>query len=124
MRKHVIVYVKTKAQIYYKDSTTLLLPRSEILNLVAVQSTLSRTWSETPKTGFLMMRLLIFASVILETEMLQIHRPISEKIKIFLYCVLPKTTFLYVIHCFGNLESSESVLQQNYTISPFAFKLY
>ena len=81
MRKHV-VYVKTKAQISHKDSTTLLLPKSEISNLVAVLSSLSRTWSETPKTGFLMMRLIIFASVILKTEMLLILRPISEKFMI------------------------------------------
>ena len=66
----------------YEDSTTPLIPKSEISNLVAVQSTLSRTWSETPKTGFLMMRLIIFASVILEAEMLLILRPISEKFMI------------------------------------------
>ena len=40
------------------DSTILLLPISEISSLqsssVAVQPSLCRTWSETPKTGFLM----------------------------------------------------------------------
>ena len=41
----------------YTDSTTPLLPKSEISSLqpssVAVQPGLCRTWSETPKTGFL-----------------------------------------------------------------------
>ena len=42
---------------YYIDSTILLLPKSEISSFlpssVAVQHGLCRTWSETPKTGFL-----------------------------------------------------------------------
>ena len=46
----------------YKDSTIPLLPKSEISSLqpsyVVVQSGLCRTWSETPKTGFLIMRLI------------------------------------------------------------------
>ena len=41
----------------YTDSTIPLLPKSEIssfyLSSVAVQPGLCRTWSETPKTGFL-----------------------------------------------------------------------
>ena len=41
----------------YTDSTIPLLPKSEISRLypssVAVQTGLCRTWSETPKTGFL-----------------------------------------------------------------------
>ena len=45
----------------YKDSTIPLLPKSEISSLypssMAVQPGLSRTWSETPKTGFLTTRL-------------------------------------------------------------------
>ena len=45
----------------YTDSTIPLLPKSEISNLlqfsVAVQPDLCRTWSETPKTGFLTTRL-------------------------------------------------------------------
>ena len=45
----------------YTDSTILLLPKSEISNLlpscVAVQVGLCRTWSETSKTGFLRTRL-------------------------------------------------------------------
>ena len=46
----------------YTDSTIPLLPTSEISSLkpssVAVQTGLCRTWSETPKTGFLTMRLI------------------------------------------------------------------
>ena len=46
----------------YTDSTMPLLPKSEISSLqpssVAVQPGLCQTWSETPKTGFLAMRLL------------------------------------------------------------------
>ena len=46
---------------HYKDSTIPLLPKSEISSLwpssVAVQPGLCRTWSETPKTGFLTMML-------------------------------------------------------------------
>ena len=45
----------------YADSTIPLLPKSEISSLylssVAVQPGLCRTWSETPKTGFLTTRL-------------------------------------------------------------------
>ena len=45
----------------YTDSTIPLLPKSEISSLqpssVAVQPSLCRTWSETPKTGFLTTRL-------------------------------------------------------------------
>ena len=45
----------------YTDSTTPLLPKSEISSLqpssVAVQPGFCRTWSETPKTGILGMRL-------------------------------------------------------------------
>ena len=43
------------------DSTMPLLPKSEISSLepssVAVQPCVCRTWSETPKTGFLMTQL-------------------------------------------------------------------
>ena len=46
----------------YTDSTIPLLPKSEISSLqqssVAVQPGLCRTWSETPKTGFLRTRLI------------------------------------------------------------------
>ena len=45
----------------YTDSTIPLLPKSEISSLspssVAVQPGMRRTWSETPKTGFLRTRL-------------------------------------------------------------------
>ena len=45
----------------YTDSTIPLLSKSEFSNLlpssVAVQAGLCRTWSETPKTGFLRTRL-------------------------------------------------------------------
>ena len=45
----------------YSDSSIPLLPKSEISSLwpssVAVQPGLCRTWSETPKTGFLTTRL-------------------------------------------------------------------
>ena len=47
----------------YTDSTIPLLPKSEISSLqpssVAVQPGLCRTWSETPKTGFLTTRLIL-----------------------------------------------------------------
>ena len=46
----------------YMDSTIPLLPKSEISSLwpssVAVQPGLCRTWSKTPKTGFLRTRLI------------------------------------------------------------------
>ena len=46
----------------YTDSTIPLLPKSEISSLkpssVAAQPGLCRTWSETPKTGFLTTRLI------------------------------------------------------------------
>ena len=48
----------------YTASTIHLLPKSEISSLkpsfVVVQSGLCRTWSETPKTGFLTTRLIQF----------------------------------------------------------------
>ena len=51
----------------YTNSTIPLLPKSEISSLlpsfVAVQPGLCRTWSETPKTGFLTTRL-IYSQVI------------------------------------------------------------
>ena len=46
----------------YTDSTVPLLPKSEISSLssssVTAQPVLCRTWSETPKTGFLTTRLI------------------------------------------------------------------
>ena len=46
----------------YTDSTITVLPKYEISSLlpssVAVQPGLCRTWSETPKTGFLATRLI------------------------------------------------------------------
>ena len=46
---------------HYKASTIPLLPKYEIPNLepysVVVQPGLCRNWSETPKTGFFIMRL-------------------------------------------------------------------
>ena len=51
----------------YTDSTIPLLPKSEISNLlpscVAVQDGFCRTWSETPKTGFLRTGLILFYSL-------------------------------------------------------------
>ena len=56
MRKPVFVNAKTKAQI---DSIITLLSKSEIPSLerssFTVQPDTCRVWSETPKTGFLMM---------------------------------------------------------------------
>ena len=47
---------------HYTDSTIPLLPKSEISNLqpssVIAQPGLCGTWSETPKTGFLITRLI------------------------------------------------------------------
>ena len=47
---------------FYTDSTIPLLPKSEISSLlpssVAVQTSLCRTWSETPKNSFLTKRLI------------------------------------------------------------------
>ena len=47
----------------YTDSAIPLLPKSEITGIqpssVAVQPGLCRTWSETPKTGFLTTRLIL-----------------------------------------------------------------
>ena len=54
----------------YMDSTIPLLPKSEISSVqpssVVVQPGLCRTWSETPKTGFLTTRLIL---VTLEIQM-------------------------------------------------------
>ena len=51
----------------YTDSTIPLLSKSEISSLylssVAVQPGLCRTWWETPKTGFLIMRLSLSSQV-------------------------------------------------------------
>ena len=47
---------------HYTDSTTPLLPKSEISRLkLSSQPGLCRTWSETPKTGFLTTRLNSFS---------------------------------------------------------------
>ena len=49
---------------HYTDSTILLLPKYEISSLypsyAVVQPGLCRTWSKTPKTGFLTSRLILF----------------------------------------------------------------
>ena len=49
---------------HYSDSTIPLFPKSEISSplpsSVVVQRGLCRTWSETPKTGFLTTRLILF----------------------------------------------------------------
>ena len=51
----------------YIDSTIPLLPKYEISSLlpssVAVQPCLYRTWSETPKTGFLTTRLICLGQI-------------------------------------------------------------
>ena len=51
----------------YTDSTVSLLPKYEISSLqpssVAVQPGLCGTWSETPKTGFLTTRLILYRHV-------------------------------------------------------------
>ena len=48
----------------YTDSTIPLLPKSEMSSLqpssVSVQPGLCKTWLETPKTGFLITRLILF----------------------------------------------------------------
>ena len=55
-------YTNERPCFRYTDSTIPLLPKSEISSLqpssVAVQPGLCRTWSETPKTGFLTTRLI------------------------------------------------------------------
>ena len=52
----------------YTDSTIPLLPKSEISSLqlssVVAQPSLCRTWSETPKTGFLTLKLIWSQSII------------------------------------------------------------
>ena len=75
MRKQIFAYAKTKALISfavtaklqrlsfrYTDSTISLLSKSRISSLkpfsVLVQFGVCRTWSETPKTGFLAMLLI------------------------------------------------------------------
>ena len=59
----------------YTDGTIPLLPKYEITSLipssVAVQPCLRRIWSETPKTGFLTMRLNY--SMILKDLYLKLH---------------------------------------------------
>ena len=60
--------------ICYSDSTIPLLPKSEVSSLspssVAVQPGLCRTWSETPKTGFLTTRLILFVNCLLYLTLL------------------------------------------------------
>ena len=57
---------------HYTDSTIPLLPKYEISNMqpssVVVQSGLCGTWSETPKTGFLTTRLILFLSPLNEEK--------------------------------------------------------
>ena len=52
----------------YTDSTIPLLSKSEISSLystsVVVQPSLCRTWSQTPKTGFLTTRLISYTSLV------------------------------------------------------------
>ena len=71
----------------YTDSTIPLLPKSEISSLypssVAVQPGLCRTWSETPKTGFLTTRLIFRAIIILSNFMAAIF----QVIKSFIACM-------------------------------------
>ena len=61
----------------YTDSTIPLLSKSEISSLlsssVAVQPGLCRTWSETPKTGFLRTRLILFV-LLLKTNLFSFKR--------------------------------------------------
>ena len=44
----------------YTDSSIPQLPKYEITSSVTVQPGLCRTWSETPKTGFLTTRLILY----------------------------------------------------------------
>ena len=72
----------------YTDSTVPLPPKSEISSLssssVAVQPGLCRTWSETPKTGFLTTRLKLFFVVCLRLMI----RAMSNVLGVFLiYCI-------------------------------------
>ena len=59
----------------YTDSIIPLLPISEISSLwsssVAVQPGLCRTWSETPKTGFLNTRLILSTHTLLQFDLTQ-----------------------------------------------------
>ena len=56
----------------YTDSTIPLLPKSEMSSLelssVVVQPGLCRTWSKTPKTGFLTTRLVYSLAIITVTQ--------------------------------------------------------
>ena len=52
----------------YTDSTIPLLPKSKISSSVVIQPGLCRTWSETPKTGFLTSRL-IFKHLLLQDRL-------------------------------------------------------
>ena len=81
----------------YTDSTIPLLPKSEISSLqpssVAVQPGLCRTWSETPKTGFLIMRL-IFKSLITRKPIFGVsamvrYNQFCSVIRLFYYILLP-----------------------------------
>ena len=58
----------------YTDSTITLLPIYKISSLwpssVAAQTSLCRTWSETPKTGFLITRLILFTKCLLFLQVL------------------------------------------------------
>ena len=110
----------------YTDSTIPLLPISEISSLyppsVAVQPGLFRTWSETPKTGFLTTRLNSFIGAyhIVSSlgkfcfsvqEAFVHHEPEIEldifssvvasfdrkkELKIYTYCKLAFTSFIWI----------------------------
>ena len=59
---------KHAADHHYIDNTVPLLPKSEISSLqasyVAVQPDLCRTWSESPKVGFLATQLNVFSVIL------------------------------------------------------------
>ena len=86
----------------YTDSTIPLLPKSEISSFkpssVAVPSGLCRTWSETPKIGFLTTRLKYwylyeFITFILRSQLL--FEPRSEKTGLRGFRPSPTQTGLY-----------------------------
>ena len=89
---------------HYTDTTIPLLSKSEISSFwpffVAVQPGLCRTWSKTPKTGFLRTRLLISEI----SKLLRLHK---------LICVLTEQKSLIQVFWLNDSERSPDEVTQS-----------
>ena len=108
MKKRLFAYAKTKTQIScaddqhlcfrYMDSTIPLLSKSEMSSLLPSSvAVLSRTWSETPKTGFLTTRLNYY------------HIYIYDSVKSLPFLILFASQFSLEITIFDNNKNTSSM---------------